>query len=401
MCFSSMRWRRACPGIRIPATRLRAFFWVTSIAASCATLPIIREIATSTSPCYAQDDWKATRKLTLNYGLRYDVYFPRYEKNDNLSSFDPTIPNPAAGGRLGALAFLGEGPGRSGRNSFADTYWKAFGPRFGLAYQITDKTVLRSGYGIYYAQGNANAGLRDSLSASSRLCSQSVPSPLRTRVSRRHSTGTMASLRTMCGRRSSILRRRTEPTLRPILRDDGRPPYFQNWSFTVEREIVPRFNVELTYLGTKGTALGNGLIQMNELDPSFLSLGTLLSRPFNSPEAIAAGIQSPYPGFTGSVAQALRPYPQYLDLSNRSNPSGSSTYHALQTQVSIRALAGLDVQMAYTFAKTISDSDILAGVVRLAKPPINRRLEKAIATTDVPHVFALSYSYELPFMRSQ
>ncbi|HYI92687.1 MAG TPA: TonB-dependent receptor, partial [Bryobacteraceae bacterium] len=348
---------------------------------------------------YAQDDWKATRKLTLNYGLRYDVYFPRYEKNDNLSSFDPTIPNPASGGRLGALAYLGDGPGRNGRNSFADTYWKAFGPRFGLAYQITDKTVLRSGYGIYYAQGNANAGLRDSLSASSGFAAN--PTFATT------DQGVTPAFNWNNGFPQNYVRPPViDPSaangaaLRPILRDDGRPPYFQNWSFTVEREIVPRFNVELTYLGTKGTALGNGLIQLNELNPSFLSLGTLLSRPFNSPEAIAAGIQSPYAGFTGSVAQALRPYPQYLDLSNRSNPSGSSTYHALQTQVSIRSLAGLDVQMAYTFAKTISDSDILAGGGPAGQTTYNRRLEKAIATTDVPHVFALSYSYELPFMRS-
>ena len=174
-------------------------------------------------------------------------------------------------------------------------------------------------------------------------------------------------------------------------------PYFQNWSFTIEREIVPRANIELTYLGTKGTRLGSGLVRLNELDPKYLSLGTLLSRPFNSPEAIAAGIVSPYTGFTGSVAQALRPYPQYLNLDNRSNPSGSSTYHAFQTQVSIRALAGLDVQMAYTFAKTISDADILAGGGPAGQTTYNRRLEKAIATTDVPHVFALSYSYELPF----
>jgi Carboxypeptidase regulatory-like domain len=349
---------------------------------------------------YAQDDWKATRKLTINYGLRYDVFFPRYEKNDNLSSFDPTIPNPAAGGRLGALAFLGDGPGRNGRNSFADTYWKAFGPRLGIAYQLTDKTVLRSGYGIYYAQGNANAGLRDSLSASSGFAAN--PTFAST------DQGVTAAFNWNNGFPQNYVRPPViDPSaangaaLRPILRDDGRPPYFQNWSFTIEREIVPRFNVELTYLGTKGTRLGSGLIQLNELNPSYLSLGTtLLSRPFNSPEAIAAGIASPYPGFTGSVAQALRPYPQYLDLSNRSNPSGGSTYHALQTQVSIRSLAGLDVQMAYTFAKTISDSDILAGGGPAGQTTYNRRLEKAIATTDVPHVFALSYSYELPFMRS-
>lgn len=347
---------------------------------------------------YAQDDWKASRKLTINYGLRWDLFVPRYEKNNNLSSFDPTIPNPAAGGRLGALAFLGDGPGRNGRTSFADTYWKALGPRLGIAYQLTDKTVLRSGYGIYYAQGNANAGLRDSLSASNGFAAN--PTFQTT------DQGVNPAFNWNNGFPQNYVRPPViDPSaangaeLRPILRDDGAPPYFQNWSFTIEREIVPRFNVEVTYLGTKGTRLGSGLIRLNELDPALLSLGTLLSRPFNSPEAIAAGITSPYPGFTGSVAQALRPYPQYLDLLNRSNPSGSSTYHALQTQVSIRSLAGLDVQMAYTFAKTISDSDILAGGGPAGQTTFNRRLEKAIATTDVPHVFALSYSYELPFMK--
>jgi hypothetical protein len=349
---------------------------------------------------YAQDDWKVTRKLTVNYGLRYDIFIPRYEKNNNLSSFDPTIPNPAAGGRLGALAFLGDGPGRIGRTSFADTYFKAFGPRLGLAYQLTDKTVLRSGYGIYYAQGNANAGLRDSLSASSGFSAN--PTFQTT------DQGVTPAFNWNNGFPQNYVKppvispsAANGADLRPILRDDGRPPYFQNWSFTIEREIVPRANIELTYLGTKGTRLGSGLVRLNELDPKYLSLGTLLSRPYNSAEAIAAGIVSPYPGFTGSVAQALRPYPQYLNLDNRSNPSGSSTYHAFQTQVSIRALAGLDVQMAYTFAKTLSDSDILAGGGPAGQTTFNRRLEKAIATTDVPHVFALSYSYELPFGRGR
>ena len=209
---------------------------------------------------YAQDDWKATRKLTVNYGLRYDIFFPRYEKNDNLSSFDPTIPNPAAGGRLGRLRFLVKEPGRIGRNSFADTYWKAFGPRFGIAYQITDKTVLRSGYGIYYAQGNANAGLRDSLSASSGFAAN--PTFATT------DQGVTPAFNWNNGFPQNYVRPPViDPSaangaaLRPILRDDGRPPYFQNWSFTIEREIVPRFNVELTYLGTKGTRLGSGLIQ--------------------------------------------------------------------------------------------------------------------------------------------
>ncbi|MDX2154122.1 MAG: TonB-dependent receptor [Bryobacteraceae bacterium] len=345
---------------------------------------------------YAQDDWKATRKLTINYGLRYDVFIPRYERRDNLSTFDLNLPNPAAGNRPGAMIFLGEGEGRSGLQRLADIDWKSFGPRLGIAYQLTEKTVLRSGYGIYYAQGNANAGLRDSLQSSVGFVAQPV--------FQSQDNGVTPGFNWDGGFPQNFAR---PPFINPaagngadvrmMLRSDGRPPYFQNWSFTIEREIAPRVNVEATYLGTKGTRIGNGLVHWNELDPQYLRLGSLLTRPFDSPEAVAAGIRSPYPGFRGSVAQALRPYPHMQAVWNRSNPAGSSTYHALQTQVSARSFKGLDVQMAYTWAKTISDADILAGGGPAGQTTYNRRLEKAIATTDVPHIFALSYSYELPF----
>ena len=344
---------------------------------------------------YAQDDWKATRKLTINYGVRYDIYYPRYEKRDNLSTFDPTIPNPAAGGRLGALTFLGSGPNRNGRRSFSDTDFTAFGPRLGLAYQIDPKTVLRTGYGIYYALGNGNAGTRDSIQMSSGFIANPVFAS--------SDQGVTAAFSLDNGFPQTFVKPPVvDPSaangtdLRVILRDDGRAPYFQNWSFTIEREAIERVNWELTYLGTKGSRIGNGLVKLNELDPAYLSLGSLLSRPFNSPEALAAGIKSPYPGFSGSVAQALRPYPQYLDLSNRTSPSGSSTYHAFQTQLAAHAFRGVDVQLAYTFSRTISDSDVLAGGGPGGQTTYNRRLEKALATTDIPHVFALSYSYELP-----
>ncbi|HUQ95750.1 MAG TPA: TonB-dependent receptor [Bryobacteraceae bacterium] len=345
---------------------------------------------------YAQDDWKVGRKLTLSYGLRYDVFIPRYERRDNLSTFDLNLPNPAAGGRPGAMIFLGDGAGRSGFQRLADIYKKALGPRFGLAYALNDKTVLRSGYEIYYAQGNANAGLRDSLQSSVGFVAQPVFQTLDAGVTPGFSWDSgfpqnfprPPFIDPSAGNGSDV---------RMVLRSDGRPPYFQNWSFTVEREVVPSVNIAATYLGTKGTAIGNGLIHWNELNPALLNLGSLLTRPFNSPEAVAAGIRSPYPGFTGSVAQALRPYPHMQTVWNRSNPAGSSTYHALQTEVRMRSWKGLDVQMAYTFAKTISDADILAGGGPNGQTTYNRRLEKTIATTDVPHVFALSYSYELPF----
>jgi hypothetical protein len=348
---------------------------------------------------YAQDDWKVSRKLTLNYGLRYDIFLPRYEARNNLSTFDLNLPNPAAGFRPGAMVFLGDGPGRNGQRRLADTYFKAFGPRFGLAYALTGKTVLRAGYGIYYAQGNANAGLRDSLQSSVGFVAQPVFQSLDAGVTPGFNWDSgfpqnfpqPPFISPSAGNGADV---------RMILRGDGAPPYFQNWSFTIERELTSRINLEVAYLGTKGTRLGNGLVHWNELNPSLLSLGSLLTRPFNSPEAVAAGVVSPFQGFTGSVAQALRPYPHMQSVWNRSNPAGSSTYHALQSQLQVRSWRGLDVQMAYTWAKTISDSDILAGGGPAGQTTYNRRLEKAIATTDVPHIFALSYSYQIPSFKT-
>lgn len=345
---------------------------------------------------YAQDDWKIGRKLTMSYGIRYDLFIPRYENRNNLSTFDLNLPNPSVGGRPGGMIFLGDGPGRSGLNRLADIYKKGFGPRLGLAYALNNKTVLRTGYGIYYAQGNANAGLRDSLQSSVGFVAQPV--------FQTQDAGVTPGFNWDGGFPQNFARppfidpaAGNNSDVRMILRSDGRPPYFQNWSATVEREVVAGVNVEVSYLGVKGSRIGNGLVYWNELNPSLLSLGTLLTRPYNSAEAVAAGIRAPYAGFTGSVAQALRPFPHMQSVWNRSNPAGSSTYHAFQSQVRIRSWKGLDVQMAYTFAKSISDADILAGGGPSGQTTYNRRLEKAIATTDVPHVFALSYSYELPF----
>ncbi|MDZ4799382.1 MAG: hypothetical protein SGI92_14560 [Bryobacteraceae bacterium] len=179
--------------------------------------------------------------------------------------------------------------------------------------------------------------------------------------------------------------------------NDARPPYFQNFQFSVQHEVLTGLLVEASYVNVKGTRLGTGLFNINEVDPKYLSLGSTLTSAYNSPAAIAAGITAPYAGFTGSVAQALRPYPQYLNIANNSNPNGNSTYNALQTKVERRFSKGLTLLGAYTWAKTISDGDIAAGGGPSGQSFYNRRLEKAISTNDVPHVVALSYTWELPF----
>ncbi len=345
---------------------------------------------------FFQDDWKATRKLTLNYGLRYEIYFPRVEAHNNFSGFDPMLPNPGAGNLLGAVAFLGEGPGRdNSRTSFADTYYRNFGPRLGFAYQWREKTVVRGGYGLFTGTGNATAGLRSSqryiygFNAAPSFATPDV--------------GVTPAFQWDGGLPTNWPR---PPFINPTVQNgsdvnyigsgDGRPPYFQNFQLSVQQELAARIMVEAAYVGVKGTRLGNNLMTWNQVDPKYLSLGSTLTQNISSPAAIAAGIQKPYPSFNGSVAQALRQYPQYLSVSNNSNPNGSSTYHALQMKVNKRMGMGLALLGSYTWSRSISDGDIAAGGGPGGQDFFNRRLEKAISTNDVPHVVALSYTYELP-----
>lgn len=349
---------------------------------------------------FIQDDWKVTGKLTLNVGFRYEIYFPRTEAHNNMSGFDPTIPNPQAGNILGAIAFLGDGPGRNGRKSFADTYYKNFGPRFGFAYAMTPQTVLRGGYGIYYAPGNATAGLRSSQNFGFGFNVRATPSSL--------DNGVTPAFWLDDGFPQNFAK---PPIIDPsvsngndvnmIGRTDGRPPYFQNWSLGLQRELPGRVRLEANYVGNKGTRLGTGLIRINEVDPRYLSLGTLLSRPASSADAAAAGIKIPYPGFTGSVAQALRPYPQFTNIDNRSNPNGNSTYHSLQLVAEKRFTKGFTMMANYTFSKAISDADVQAGGGTAGQTYYNRALEKAISVNDVPHIVNISYIYELPFGRGK
>ena len=345
---------------------------------------------------FAQDDWKVTQKLTLNYGLRYEIYWPKAEAHDNISAFDPTIPNPAAGGRLGAIAFLGSGPGRNGRTSFADTYFKNFGPRLGFAYGLDQKTVVRGGYGLYYGLGNANAGLRASQNFSYGFNPSSALSSTDAGV-------TPALPNWDAGFPPIALTSTINPSVQngsavnTVLRSDGRAPYSQNWSFGVQRELPFSVLVEGSYVGVKGTRLGTNLIDLNQLDPKYLSLGSLLTQQVTSAQAVAQGIPVPYAGFKGTVAQALRPYPQYLAIPDQANPNGNSTYHAFQSKLEKRFSKGLNFLVAYTYSKTISDSDILAGGGPSGQTYYNRRLEKALSSNDVPQILAANVVYELPF----
>jgi len=181
-------------------------------------------------------------------------------------------------------------------------------------------------------------------------------------------------------------------------------PRYQNWSMTYQRQIGESVMVDVAYLGNKGTRLphnpqflGSGY---NMNDPAVLALGTaVLQSNINSPLAQAAGIKSPYPGFTGIVAQALRPYPQYQAIEYRDVPIGKSQYHSVQLKLDKRFSNGLQFRTFYVWSRLENNraNSGQRGGGGVQNPIDTQAGEWSLADDDVPHSFVLSGVYQLPF----
>jgi hypothetical protein len=357
-------------------------------------------------PYYAwfiQDDWKATRKLTLNLGLRYELPFPKVETQNRVSNLCLYCPNPAAGDIPGALQFAGYGPGRTGQASFLDVRKNAWGPRLGLAYEIVPNFVIRAGGGLFYVPeregGNADRaeqGFQGSVS---------VASP---------DGGYTPAFSLLNGLPAAP----PVPNLNPGLnilgtvpfaaRYAGYAPKMYDWNFTVERGLGRNTVIRVSYQGTVGIALLSSTEIINQVNPTNLSLGSVLFLPISSAAAQAAGVTKPWAGFpdSRSVGQALRPFPQYtsIDHSVDSDTTGHSTYHAASISAEHRYSSGLWFSTSYTFSKLISNVQgenpslgtfIGAGDI-FTQNAYDRKADKAVSVSDVPHHVVVAYSYELP-----
>jgi hypothetical protein len=182
--------------------------------------------------------------------------------------------------------------------------------------------------------------------------------------------------------------------------------YTNSWTLNVQRELPFAFLVDVGYVGSRSLRLPSGLENLNQVDTRYLSLGNVLNADINSPAARSAGIPIPYAGFSGSVAQALRPYPQYTGISNLAQPTGFSNYHSLQVRAQRRLTKGFSFLLSYTLSKTLvhgggySNREIdAAGSLPL--DTYNRSLEKRLASFDRLHNAIASWTYELPFGRGK
>ena len=359
---------------------------------------------------YLGDTWKATSKLSLDYGLRWDYWTAQADKYNHLSFFDPVGVNPGAGNRLGSLAFAGSGYGSEsfGRRYPEENWYRGVSPRVGLAYALSRKTVVRTGYGIFYGNlyyqgwggGFSAAGLNSTPSFTSSqgglqaafLLSQGFPQ-----------TFTHPPVIS-----SSFLNGQGAPLYRPF--DAGRLPYTQQWNLTVEHQFTSDLYLSAAYVGNKGTRLASALAAPNVLNPTLLSMGQQLYDVFQPSQTSLDGVNIPYPGWVGqmtgcapTVAQALLPFPQYCGTIQGANENdGSSTYNAFQLKVEKRYSQGLWILGAYTDEKTLTTSDNVQQAQLVYAnasgdiSPFQRARNKALAVDDTPQVATIALMYELP-----
>jgi hypothetical protein len=350
---------------------------------------------------YVDDTYKMTQKLTLDIGLRYEIQIPTSDPLGRLSYLDPTIPNPGAGNLPGAYVFGGTGTGRAGFNRYFDIHYNNFAPRIGFAYSLTPKTVLRGGYGIFYAAyidqgvGRPSNGFSSTASFSSQDAGVTPAFYWDNGFPQNFTHPPNLTPTVQNGQTAQYVNAKT----------GGQIPYSQQWNLTVERQLTESLMVSGAYVANKGTHLYDTQ-PLNQLDPRYFSLGsTVLKANINSAIAQAAGFKEPFAGFSqlygagATVAQALRPFPQYQGVSTIASPYANSTYHSAQFKVDKRFSNGLSGTFAYTRSKFLSDGVGFTTSNGAAYRQNAYQREKFLYPTDQPNLFSFSFNYALPYGR--
>ena len=318
---------------------------------------------------YAQDSWKVTRKLTLDYGLRYDFQNYLKEEHGRMQELSFSTPNPTVGGLLGAGIYEGYGGGRC-NCAFSHDYPYAFGPRVGAAYQVNSKTVLRAGAGVMYGAMQSPQGLSYTVADYYQFNPQGygiTPVPNGLQGGNPYPNITWPNF---SPGKYPVLSGGLYPPANPNIyfSPQARPARILQWSLGLQREVQRDIVVEATYVGNHevwGAAPFLDEISSNSLNNAILahyglSLAnptdrTLLTSLIGSPQAIAAGFGPAYPGMplTQTVAQQIRPVPQWdaptaVDLGP---PIGKTWYDSLQLKGTKRFSHGLSLQASFVWAK--------------------------------------------------
>lgn len=334
---------------------------------------------------FIQDDWKASRRLTVNAGLRYTLNFPSTEVDDQGAVFNF---------RTQQLEYLGRnGFPRSAR----DLKKGNVGPRLGFAYQPAQRTVLRSAYALVWFQ---MAGISTSF------------------INPQFPFVQSAGQRTLDNLTPAFVLSQG-PSVAPITPtpDAGLGQgvfgvdrslgsgYAQHWNFAIQREVGANLAVEIAYTGSKITHVGMPDVNLNQLTVDQLHGGAaLLERipnPFFGQIPRSSSLGDP----TISRAQLLKPFPRFTAVDLYRNNAGDTNFHGFQAKVEKRFSRGLSLLASYTRGKLIDEASsvfnasIQAGAIESSPvaDAFNRKLERDVSNGDIPNIFTASWTYELPF----
>ena len=306
----------------------------------------------STSGAFLQDDFKVGQRLTLNLGLRYDLYLLPRDKFNILSNFSA---------ELGRMVVAGE-PGVP--DSLVETDKNNFAPRFGFAWRLpkTEKTVLRGGYGIFYNVVTQNPVRQ--------LLGNNPPFGRNVNLQRQVNN---PNFLTLADPFPAGTPRDTAPSGVDATAPSG---YLHQYNLTIGHELAKNMMLEVSYAGSRGLHLGR-------------------TWDINQPVFI-------------NPQQAVRPFPQFNSTIPYISFGSSSNYNALQITLQRRFRRGLSFRANFTYSKSIDDASTVGGIdgygngdVSGAQDSRNFNLERGLSAFDRRKVLTLDYVYELPFGRGK
>ena len=355
---------------------------------------------------FAQDEYRVRKNLTLYYGVRYSFFGSPYDAGGLLTNFVPELYDAAAAPRVDGNGnrVVGTGNFCNGLIVNSQNYQTApnnctpisspygkyvvkapkrnFAPRVGLAYDPfgDGRTSIRLGYGIYHEQTLVGIFEQNLISNPPY---QETTSLNNISLSQSFATNPLATL--------GVIAVRGEDT-------DWKTPYMQHWSLDAQHQFFKNTLVDVGYYGSKGTNL-IGIVDINLLKPGYaIGLGNTACAVGSSTTPTVA-CQAPGTALTSStILQQIRPYRGYSAV-NIIKPAFDSNYHSLQVAVTQRFTGASQINLAYTFAKNLTNSQTDRSTA--PQNSYDFGAEYGRAQLDRRHVFVTNSIYELPFFRGQ
>jgi hypothetical protein len=365
---------------------------------------------------YVQDEFRISKKLTLDLGLRYEYETGLKDSNNNeVIGFNPTVSSPLAAivpGTVGGLEYAGTG----GRNQTGELSKLKFAPRFGYSYALAEKTTLRGGFGVFYSplRYDATAALQTGFTTETPLTSSNdgdvTPAP-----SFSLNNPFPGGPQTPTGNVNRLLTGIGDPIA--AYSENIKSPVIYQFSAGVQRQLGHSTILEVDYVGSRGRHLlpspqgggsaspaGGGRTNIDQLSPSYFSLGqAALNAPTANPFYQAGG-----PGLIGQQKvpyyQLLLPFPQFASV-NVITTDSSSSYNSIAARVERRYSNGLSFLSTYTWSRNFDGSYETSSPSGGSNPgPQNvydLKSEWGRSFIDVPNRFTLAGSYVLPVGRGK